>query len=103
VITSDFLPTVNEFVTEVAAGYVPFPDCAATNVQVPTEMAVIVRVETVHTDVVLDVTVTVKPLVAETVTVNESPYVLFEIAAKLMMFVSALVVNEVAELSEESV
>jgi hypothetical protein len=73
VITKDFLPTVNDCVTEVAAGYVPFPAWAATSVHVPTEIAVTESVETVQTEVVLDETVTVNPLDAETVTVKVSP------------------------------
>jgi hypothetical protein len=73
VITKDFLPTVNDLVTDVAAGYVPLPACAATRVQVPTDTAVTDRVEIVQTEVVLDETVTVKPLEAETVTLKVSP------------------------------
>jgi hypothetical protein len=73
VITKDFLPTVNDRVTEVAAGYMPLPAWAATSVHVPTEMAVTDSVETVHTEVVLDETVTVNPLEAETVTLKVSP------------------------------
>jgi hypothetical protein len=73
VITKDFLPTVNVLVTEVAAGYVPLPACEATSVHVPTEIAVTESVETVQTEVVLDETVTVKPLDAETVTLKVSP------------------------------
>jgi hypothetical protein len=60
-------------VTEVAAGYVPFPAWDATSVQVPTDIAVTERVETVQTEVVLDETVTVNPLDAETVTLKVSP------------------------------
>jgi hypothetical protein len=71
--TKDFLPTVNVLVTDVAAGYVPLPACDATSVQVPAEMAVTENVETVQTEVVLDETVTVKPLEADTVTLKVSP------------------------------
>ena len=59
--------------TDVAAGYVPLPACDATRVHVPKEIAVTERVETVQTEVVLDETVTVKSLDAETVTLKVSP------------------------------
>jgi hypothetical protein len=60
------LPTVNDLVTDVAAGYVPLPACDATSVQVPTEIAVTDSDEIVQTAVVELLSETVKPLEAET-------------------------------------